>query len=73
MRLSVNKEEHLDHEVRIRLMEELNKRVEHQFEKINQTILSMNIELNQKIDNQFKWVIGTIVTMVGGLILTKMV
>lgn len=55
-------EAHIDHEVRIRLMEELNKRVELRFD-----------HLDSKMDNQFKWIIGTIITMVGGLILTKLI
>ena len=55
-------EKYIDHEVRIRLMEELNKRVELRFDKID-----------EKMDNQFKWIIGTIVTMIGGLIITKLI
>lgn len=53
---------YVDHEVRIRLMEELNKRVELRFDRID-----------EKMDNQFKWIIGTIVTMIGGLIITKFI
>lgn len=51
-----------DHEIRIRLLEELNKRIESKFDR-----------LDSKMDNQFKWIIGTIITMVGGLILTKLI
>ncbi len=58
--LMINQPEYIDHEVRIRLMEELNKRVEIRFDKID-----------EKMDNQFKWIIGTIITMIGGLIITK--
>lgn len=53
---------YVDHEVRIRLMEELNKRVELRFDRID-----------EKMDNQFKWIIGTIITMIGGLIITKFI
>ena len=55
-------ETHIDHEVRIRLMEELYKKLETKFDR-----------LDDKMDNQFKWIIGTIITMFVGLVLTKFI
>ena len=55
-------EAHINHEIRIRLLEELNKRVETRLDRID-----------EKMDNKFKWIIGTIITMVGGLFLTKFI
>jgi hypothetical protein len=52
----------IDHEVRIRVMEEMSKRIEKRFDIID-----------AKMDNQFKWIIGTIITMIGGLIVTKLI
>jgi hypothetical protein len=62
MKHKTEDERYIDHESRIRLLEELNKRVEAKFDKID-----------EKMDNQFKWIIGTIVTMIGGLIITKLI
>lgn len=55
-------EKFIDHDVRIRVMEELSKRIEKRFDTID-----------AKMDNQFKWIIGTIITMIGGLIVTKLI
>jgi hypothetical protein len=53
---------YINHEVRIQLLEDLNAQFKNRFDKID-----------EKMDNQFKWIIGTIITMIGGLILTKII
>lgn len=60
-----NLDQSIDHEVRIRLLEEIAKGINQKFEK-----------LEAKIDSQFHWVLGTIlaqialiVTLFGGIIL----
>lgn len=53
-------EHNIDHEVRLRVLENLSEKTFHMLEK-----------LDNKMDNQFKWIIGTIITMIGGLILAK--
>lgn len=53
-------EHNIDHEVRLRVLENLSEKTFHLLEK-----------LDNKMDNQFKWIIGTIITMIGGLILAK--
>jgi len=54
--------QYIDHEVRIRLTESLIKRFDARFDMID-----------AKMDNQFKWIIGTIITMFGGLIISKLI
>lgn len=52
----------MDHEIRIRLLEQLSERT---FQKLEQ----LDSKLSDKIDNQFKWTIGTILALFGGVIL----
>lgn len=54
-------EQYISHEVRIRLLEKLCDRIDSRFE-----------HLESKIDNQFKWTIGIMITMFGGLIISKL-
>ena len=44
----------IDHEVRIRLLEEICKNIDKKFEK-----------LESKIDSQFHWMLGTIISLFG--------
>jgi hypothetical protein len=60
MKAHDNIENLVDHEVRIRLLERIADSIDKRFDR-----------LDEKMDNQFKWIIGTMVTMIGGLILTK--
>jgi len=48
----------IDQEVRIRLLEEIIKKVDKRFDK-----------LENKIDTQFYWVLGTFITLFGGVTL----
>lgn len=52
----------LDHEVRLRLLERIATSIDTRFE-----------HLESKMDNQFKWTIGIMITMFGGLIITKLI
>ena len=55
----MNKDEkYFEHEVRIRLLEELIEHVNARFDK-----------LDNKMESQFYWTIGTIITLFGGVIL----
>jgi len=60
--MQTQQEQYISHETRIRVME-----------KLSESIVSRLDRLDEKMDNQFKWIIGTIITMVGGLILTKII
>lgn len=55
-----NNNQFIDHEVRLRVLEQLSEKTFHILER-----------LENKMDNQFKWIIGTIITMIGGLIVAK--
>lgn len=52
----------LDHEVRVRVLERIANSIDNRFE-----------HLEAKLDSQFKWTIGIMITMFGGLIITKLV
>jgi chaperonin cofactor prefoldin len=58
----IDNENHIDHEVRIRLLEKIAESIDKRFE-----------HLENKIDSQFKWTIGVMITMFGGIIITKMI
>lgn len=55
-----NNNQFIDHEVRLRGLKQLSEKTFHILER-----------LENKMDNQFKWIIGTIITMIGGLIVAK--
>jgi hypothetical protein len=58
----VTKEEYIDHEVRVRLLENICDKIDTRFQ-----------HLENKLDNQFKWTIGIIVTTFIGMIVTKFI
>jgi tetrahydromethanopterin S-methyltransferase subunit G len=78
-------EDYIEHEVQIRMhsaqFEKIDKRfekIDSRFEKIDKRFESMQNHMNMnfhrldsKIDSHFKWTIGIMITMFGGLILTK--
>ncbi len=53
-------EKFVDQEVRIRLLEELNQRVEKRLDK-----------MDDKLSTQFYWVMGTMITLFSGILLLK--
>lgn len=55
-------EHYLDQEVRIRMLEKIAVSIDKRFE-----------HLDNKMDSQFKWTIGIMITMFGGLIITKLI
>lgn len=70
----------IDHEVRIRLIEELAKQdridmrgsikeVKADITDIRTDIKEAMRHMDNKIDNQFKWIMGTMLTLFGGIIL----
>jgi hypothetical protein len=58
----------IDHEVRIRLLEKIAASLEKRFELVDRRFE----HLENKIDSQFKWTIGIMITMFGGILLTKL-
>jgi chaperonin cofactor prefoldin len=56
------KEIEIDQEVRIRVLEKIAASLDRRFE-----------HLESKLDSQFKWTIGIMITMFGGLIITKLI
>ena len=60
--MSEESENYIDHEVRIILLEKICEKIESRFQHIE-----------NKMDNQFKWTISIMITMFGGLIITKLI
>lgn len=58
----MNEQDFISHEVRIRLLEKISETNERRFDR-----------LETKIDSHFKWTLGIMITMFGGLILTKFI
>lgn len=52
-----NNESYIDHEVRLRMIEEVNKDIKSELK-----------ELRKDMRNQFLWTLGTIITLVGGVL-----
>lgn len=55
-------EQRIDQEVRLRVLEE-----------ITQDLYGRLNRIEDKMDNQFKMIVGAVVTMIGGLILAKVI
>lgn len=62
-------EKYLEHEVKIRMQSFKTTDI---YAKLGTIDLRFD-RLESKIDNNFKWTIGIMITMFGGLILTKLV
>lgn len=60
--LIMKDEKQIDQEVRIRVLE-----------KVAEDIRTTLHHLDTKMDSQFKWIMGIMITMFGGLILTKII
>jgi hypothetical protein len=60
--VKMNEQDFISHEVRIRLLEKISETNERRFDR-----------LETKIDSHFKWTLGIMITMFGGLILTKFI
>lgn len=75
--MNENKSENfIDHEVRIRLLENIAKNIDKRFDAIDLKIENMVNKLEHKMDTQFHWVLGTFIaftlsmaTLFGGIIL----
>lgn len=52
----------IDTEVRIRILERIAESIDKRF-----------VHLESKLDSQFKWTLGIMITMFGGLIITKLI
>jgi quinol-cytochrome oxidoreductase complex cytochrome b subunit len=68
--------EYIDHEVRIRLLEEISRKIDDRFDIIVREMKEDKIQLLAKMDSNFHWVLGTILTQIaliitlfGGIIL----
>ncbi|MGC2661776.1 MAG: hypothetical protein WA324_27780 [Bryobacteraceae bacterium] len=71
--MSITQEQYVEHEVRIRLQEQNSIDLKTSI-KDNATELknSMN-ELRKEVQDQFKWTLGIMITLFGGLIVTKFI
>lgn len=58
----------MDHEVRVRLLEELVKENKSRFESIEAEMRIGNNALLDKIDSNFHWILGTIISLFVGVI-----
>lgn len=54
----------IDQEVRIRLLEKTNEKIERTLTKLDEKIDNRFDKLQQSMQNQFYWVLGTVLTMV---------
>lgn len=65
----MNNEQYIDHETRVRLLEESIKSTKESLQELGKDMKSAIHHLDNKIDNQFKWIIATIITLFGGVVL----
>jgi len=63
------KELNIDHEVRIRILENIASKIDHRLEKMAQNIDAKFMRLDRKMNNQFLWILGIMITLFGGIIL----
>lgn len=66
-------EGYIDHEVRIRLQDEKHNRLKDYIKNVRDDLRESIRHIDTKLDSQFKWTIGIMITMFGGLIITKLI
>lgn len=65
----MNQEQYIDHEVRIRVLQEIASDTKSVLKSLEDKLDSYQLHVETKMDNQFKWIIATILTLFGGIIL----
>lgn len=60
---------YIEHEVKLRVMKEVNNEKSQQIEKRFDQIDIRFLHLENKIDTQFKWIIGTMIALFGSTFL----
>ena len=66
--MSKAQELNIDHEVRIRILEDIASKIDHKLHKMEQNIDAKFMHLDSKMDTQFHWVLGTILTLIATII-----
>ncbi len=67
--MSMTQEQYIEHEVKLRLNDERFKLQDKNFNDLKHSFK----ELRKEVHDQFKWTLGIMITLFGGLIVTKFI
>jgi hypothetical protein len=66
-------QQYIEHEVRLRVQEQNSIDLRNDMKQFKDDVMNSVRHLDLKLDSQFKWTIGIMITMFGGLIITKLI
>jgi hypothetical protein len=66
-------EQYIDHGVRIRIQEQNSIDLRNDMKQLKDDVMNNIRHMDLKLDSQFKWTLGIMVTLFGGLIITKFI